>query len=306
MSRQSNQSLGFTLVELLVVIAIIGTLVALLLPAIQAARESARRTQCTNNLKQIALATQMYHDNKKKFPPGRIGVDEFTTSWAFNMLQYLEGGNVFQTWKRNVAPFEEENAPAMRTPVETYYCPSRRAPAADRNFVDGSVPTMLAEGVGAGGDYAANAGRDQVSYGVDEEQRPLSSIDETVAGPIFTFSEVKGRQVEDGLSNTIAVGERHVPPEQENPIAGLKQLAQGDTAFFSGDISFTILRSSRDGLAEGPQDPSREKFGSEHNGISQFAFLDGHVQVIAHTIDILAFQLLTSIGDGQVIATEQL
>ena len=117
---------------------------------------------------------------------------------------------------------------------------------------------------------------------------------------------MKDRQIEDGLSNTIVVGERHIPPEQENPIAGLQQLAQGDTAFFSGDIPYTILRSSRDGLAEGPQDPSFEKFGSEHSGISQFAFLDGHVQVIAHTIDILTFQLLTSIGDGNVIATDQL
>ena len=306
MSRQAKKSLGFTLVELLVVIAIIGTLVALLLPAIQAARESARRTQCSNNLKQIALAIQMYHDAKKQFPSGRNGVNEFTTSWAFYLLQYLEGGNVFQTWKRNVAPFEEENAPAMRTPVETYYCPSRRAPAADRDFVDGTVPTILAEGVGAGGDYAANAGRERVGYGLDPLLRPLSNIDRTVAGPIFTFSKVKDRQVEDGLSNTIAVGERHVPPEQDNPIGGLQQLAQGDTAFYSGDIPYTILRSSRDGLAESPQDPSFEKFGSEHSGISQFAFLDGHVRVIAHTIDALAFQLLTSIGDGKVIATDQL
>jgi len=304
MSRQAKKSLGFTLVELLVVIAIIGTLVALLLPAIQAARESARRTQCSNNLKQIALAIQMYHDAKKQFPSGRNGVNEFTTSWAFYLLQYLEGGNVFQTWKRNVAPFEK--APAMRTPVETYYCPSRRAPAADRDFVDGTVPTILAEGVGAGGDYAANAGRERVGYGLDPLLRPLSNIDRTVAGPIFTFSKVKDRQVEDGLSNTIAVGERHVPPEQDNPIGGLQQLAQGDTAFYSGDIPYTILRSSRDGLAESPQDPSFEKFGSEHSGISQFAFLDGHVRVIAHTIDALAFQLLTSIGDGKVIATDQL
>ena len=306
MLQQRSKGLGFTLVELLVVIAIIGTLVALLLPAIQAAREAARRNQCSNNLKQIALAVQMYHDARTQFPPGRIGVDEFTTSWAFNLLQYLEGGNVFQTWKRNVPPFEDENAPAMRTPVETYYCPSRRTPAADRDFVDGSAPAVLKEGVGAGGDYAGNAGRDQVWYGTGQQQQPLSSIDRTVAGPIFTFSKVRDRQVEDGLSNTIAVGEKHIPPEQENPPGGLQQLAQGDTAFFSGDIPFTILRSSLMGLSEGEQDPSREKFGSEHSGISQFAFLDGHVQPIAHTIDMLTFQLLTAIGDGEVISTEQL
>ena len=161
----SRRLVGFTLVELLVVIAIIGVLVALLLPAIQAARESARLSHCSNNLKQIALSAQMYHDAKGRFPAGRIGTDEFTTSWAFQLLQYLEGGNVFSRWRRNVPPFEEENAKAMRTPVETFYCPTRREPAADRDFVDGSTRTLLAEAVGAGGDYAANAGRDRVEYG---------------------------------------------------------------------------------------------------------------------------------------------
>ena len=308
MFPNSKKCPGFTLVELLVVIAIIGTLVALLLPAVQAARESARRNQCSNNLKQIALSVQMYHNARKQFPAGRIGTDEFTTSWAFDLLQYLEGGNVFSRWKRNVPPFEVENGPAMRTPVDTFYCPSRRAPEADRDFIDGSVPTMLAEGVGAGGDYAANAGRDRVEYGVDANQQPLSHIDETIAGPIFTFSKVKARQVQDGLSNTIVVGERRVPPEQENALGGLQQLAQGDTAFFSGDIPFTILRSSRYGLAVDTQNPSREreKFGSEHNDISQFAFLDGHVQPLSHDIDLLTFQRLTSIGDGEVTSADQL
>ncbi len=304
MSHTLRRPIGFTLVELLVVIAIIGVLVGLLLPAIQAAREAARRNQCSNNLKQIALATQMYHNARKQFPAGRIGTDEYTTSWAFQLLQYLEGGNVYQTWKPNVPPFEVENSSAMRTPVETYTCPSRRTPSADRDFVDGSVPALLAEGVGASGDYAANAGRDRVEYGVDIQQKPLPSIDETVAGPIFTFSRIGDRQVQDGLSNTIAEGERHLPPEQENPLGGIQQLAQGDTAFFSGDIPHTIMRSSQEGIADGPQDPSRTKFGSEHSGISQFAFLDGHVKAISTTIDMLAFQLMTSISDGQIIPAE--
>ena len=117
---------------------------------------------------------------------------------------------------------------------------------------------------------------------------------------------MQDRQVVDGLSNTIAVGERHVPPEQENPPGGIQQLAQGDTAFFSGDIPFTILRSSQTGMAEGPLDPSREKFGSEHTGLSQFAFLDGHVQAISNAIELQVFQLLTIVGDGMVVPLDQL
>ena len=310
MYPRSRRHSGFTLVELLVVIAIIGILIALLLPAIQAARESARRNQCSNHLKQIALAAQMHHDVKQRFPAGRIGTNEYTTSWSFHLLEYLEGGNVFRRWLKNAPPFAEENATAMRTPVETFYCPSRRQPAADRDFIDGSwPPQMLAEGVGAGGDYAGNAGRDKVAYGVDDDERPLAQIDSTIAGPIFTFSKVQGRQVEDGLSNTIVVGEKHVPTELTNPLGGLQQFAQGDTAFFSGDIAYTILRSSEKGIAAGPQDnsrESREKFGSEHSGISQFAFLDGHVQALSNDIEVFAFQRLTSISDGEAISAEQL
>src|SRR6202163_4353759 len=92
-SHPTNKSkAGFTLVELLVVIAIIGVLVALLLPAVQAARECARRTQCINNLKQLALAAQQFHDVKRAFPFGRQGDDTF--SQHAQLLPYLEEANV--------------------------------------------------------------------------------------------------------------------------------------------------------------------------------------------------------------------
>jgi prepilin-type N-terminal cleavage/methylation domain-containing protein len=92
--RLGEPTAGFTLVELLVVIAIIGILVALLLPAIQAARESARRSQCTNNLKQIGLAIQLYESAKKHLPASRIGVD----TWASELWHYLEEGSIAQQW----------------------------------------------------------------------------------------------------------------------------------------------------------------------------------------------------------------
>ena len=95
--RRSSPPRGFTLVELLVVIAIIGVLVALLLPAVGAAREAARRVQCQNNLKQLALAIELHHGVKRHFPPARIGsrqhpsgTDQYAVSWAFLLLPFLE------------------------------------------------------------------------------------------------------------------------------------------------------------------------------------------------------------------------
>src|SRR5262249_29647509 len=93
---------GFTLVELLVVIAIIGVLVALLLPAVQAARESARRIQCSNNLKQIGVALQNHHDAIKTFPPGQIHTtssgEPYTTTWGIELLSYLEQSSLQGLW----------------------------------------------------------------------------------------------------------------------------------------------------------------------------------------------------------------
>src|SRR5687767_13769215 len=125
---------GFTLVELLVAIAIIGILVALLLPAIQAARESARRTECTNHLRQIGLAIQTYHVAKGAFPSGRNKTDQFGVSWGYYILPQLEEQNIFDAYDASKAVYDDANKLAMRTPISVYACPSRRAAAADRDF----------------------------------------------------------------------------------------------------------------------------------------------------------------------------
>src|SRR3954449_906745 len=107
---------GFTLVEVLVVIAIIGILVAFLLPAIQAAREAARRNQCQNNLKQIGVAIQNHHDTRKVFPMGRNGIDQMAVSWAFFLLPYMEETAVYNSWDSKARVDDDKNANAMRTP----------------------------------------------------------------------------------------------------------------------------------------------------------------------------------------------
>ena len=122
---QKPRSLGFTLVELLVVIAIIGILIALLLPAVQAAREAARRSQCSNNLKQLGLAAHNYHSAHRTFPPGRIIKDHGKTwSQHARMLPYLEQANVYELVNFNQSPGHSSNKEARLSQINTFRCPS--------------------------------------------------------------------------------------------------------------------------------------------------------------------------------------
>lgn len=296
---------GFTLVELLVVIAIVGILVALLLPAVQAAREASRRTACLNNLRQVGLGVQNHHDVVGHYPTGRESLGMKGVSWAFRLLPYLEEQPLFDAHDPNQRVDADANATAMRTPVSLYYCPSRRAPTADRDFPNnGAEPEVRASA--AAGDYAANTGP-RLLYGADETGRPLAPIDGAIAGPIFTFSEVQARQVTDGLSATIVVGEKWIPEEQNfnndgdgsdlcDP--GDEHFCQGDTAFFAGNLAESIFGEE---LSSGTHDDSDSEFGSEHPGVAHFVFLDGHTEAISIDMDDDVFLLLGVIADGEVI-----
>ena len=288
--RDQIHPTAFTLVELLVVIAIIGVLVSLLLPAVQMAREAARRTQCLNNLKNVGLAVVMHHDAKRVFPKGRNTRDFNGVSWAFQLLPFMEEQAIYNAYDKNFRVDDEQNSIAMRSPVASFFCPSRRAPAADRNFDNNNDPPRVLAAA-AGGDYAANPGR---YYMYAEEGK----IDGAIAGPIFTFSEVRGRQVTDGLSKTFAIGERHIPPEDPDQDPELIHFYQGDCAFFAADTPWGIFADTRRGLANSDRDFSRRKYGSRHVGVTMFVFLDGHVAPLSNDTDIDALSYYCAIGDG--------
>jgi len=306
-TRTDRTDGGFTLVELLVVIAIIGALVALLLPAIQAAREAARRNSCSNNLKQIGLAVQGHHDAQGFYPAGRDRFDQLGTSWAFRLLPYLEAATQFKSFVAGTRVDDPANAAAMRTPIAEYACPSRRSAAADRDF-DNDDTAPVVRGAAALGDYAACAGIDYmngtttVTAGSDKGAlRPDTRPELQESGAIFSFSKTKDRFVTDGLSNTIVIGEKHKP---QNPVATSPDMLhydQGDTAFLAGDTPHTIFAGTGSGMATGPDDPARNKFGSEHADVAQFVFLDGHVKALPTSLDYKVFNLIGAIGDDQVI-----
>ena len=124
---QSSHKIGFTLIELLVVIAIIGILIALLLPAVQTAREAARMTQCANNLKQIGLAIELYEEQHEVYVMGRDTSTQWGVSWAFRLLPNLEQPGIYESMDYRQRVDSPANDYAMRTPVATFVCPSRRS-----------------------------------------------------------------------------------------------------------------------------------------------------------------------------------
>jgi prepilin-type processing-associated H-X9-DG protein len=289
------------------VIAIIGVLVAFLLPAIQAARESARRMQCQNNLKQIGLAVQSHHDTRKAFPMGRNRFDQFAVSWAFFVLPYMEETAVYNSWDSKARVDDPKNAQAMRTPIETYACPSRRRAAADRNFDNNNAPpVVLASATLA--DYSANAGIQLLTgmVGPDEDANVFGQYSRADAGPIFSGSRISARQVEDGLSNTIAVAERHLPPVPANTAPEMEDFAIGDTASIAGDTPHTTFRETENGLAQSIDDKDRHKFGSSHSsGTVQAVFLDGHVRGMQPDIEVPVLKALSTIGGGEIVPDDE-
>lgn len=294
MLRSADRACGFTLVELLIVVAIIATLIGLLLPAVQTAREAGRRIQCGNHLKQVGLAVVEFHDQSRAYPSGRNATTEFGQSWSFRLLPLLEQQAIHDVLSPDprVPMWDDRNARAMRTPVPTYFCPSQRGPVADRDFDNSAQPPMRA-GVAAAGDYAANPGA-SLHYA----SGTTSPLDSKQAGPIHTYSRVRAAQVTDGLSKTFAVGERHIPRPDPTLPAAIRQWAQGDTAFFAADSPYTCFRDPGRGLAASPDDMSRRKFGSKHPNVTQFVFLDGHVEPVEENIDVTVLRWLCTIGDG--------
>ena len=203
--RRNN---GFTLVELLVVIAIIGILVALLLPAVQAARESARRTQCLSNVKQIGVAHHNYHSVMESFPPGmrwELPIlaaisTSFERNWVIDILPYLEQQNVHDAFDFSVPISEDKNSTARGTVIPSLLCPSD-ASATGGPFMG---RTLSSFGTGddvdswARGNYAGNGDNIRASEETKDPQR---------IGVLRKNLSTRIAQILDGTSHTILVAE---------------------------------------------------------------------------------------------------
>ena len=199
---------GFTLIELLVVIAIIGVLVGLLLPAVQAAREAARRIQCVNNLKQVGLALHSYQGAHGSFTPSYVARSKFVNgatdvadgwAWSAMLLPDLEGTNLNAAMNFSLAVEHPANSTAAQARVTSYLCPSDIPPAGPFAVTDpGGNPLMMASPAS----YAACVGGDESDTTTGINNDGLGT------GLMYRNSAVRPADVLDGLSQTIAVGER--------------------------------------------------------------------------------------------------
>ena len=315
---------GFTLVELLVVIAIIGTLIALLLPAVQNAREAARRSQCMGNMRQIGLAVLSHESAKRAFPAGSTTEKPslngpYYTTWTVDILPFLEQAPLYETWKGAKDPSNPTRPPPIcggdvqqailttrirETRVGVYVCPSdtgtRTLQRPDtgpeqRPWAPGSYRAVSGYSLGGGGSeywddptYASN---------VSEQRMPTAW-----RGAMYNYSTnpddgnrklgpVQLRQIKDGGSKTLMVGEYHTTTyPARRSLWSYAYTSYNQSSGFPESRTFVPDYERCQRIGGGGVDTCKRAWGSLHaNGMMVFARCDGSAGVIDPNIDVYVF-----------------
>jgi prepilin-type N-terminal cleavage/methylation domain-containing protein len=287
-----SRSRGFTLVELLVVIAVIGVLVALLLPAVQAAREAARRSSCQNNLKQIALACHNYHDTTGKLPPAATATNLAGSSGFAAILPFVEQSNLYSLYDFSKGNSDRVNLACVSQRISSFICPScvfaRAVPIAGCD-ANNRAPGTYAFSTGSLDPWGANNGAIA-----------------TAATPQTNFASIL-----DGTSNTFMLGESHwnfkdylwgsAPP---TPCSGE---VRGGFTYWSSPYPLATAFTTR-----GPFNPKSmagdstrlSNFRSNHPGIVNLANVDGSVRTVGETIDHLILDAMATRDGGETLSLQ--
>ena len=334
-SRFRNRP-AFTLIELLVVIAIIGVLIALLLPAVQAAREAARRSQCTNNLKQIALAVQNYHDQQGAFPIGWSYFSWFDPGWTLpgkritlfaSILPQMEQSNIFNAMNFNLpvsggtfigvanAPLAQSTA--LLSVVSSYICPSdgKERPIA----VTATQTQSLSQS-----SYVGNAGVTNIISWCSSSNGVSCTSWIPPSGMFGVDMSTRISDVTDGTSNTILVGECSQYRNDPDPVMNFWTIgANFSSAVGNGvgrlqALGLTIAKPNSPILIPQPTPTSSVNdrfnplyqiagqwgFRSFHPGGVNMAYTDGSVRFLKDTVNNVTFQALGTKGAGETISSD--
>ncbi|MEX2112155.1 MAG: DUF1559 domain-containing protein [Pirellulales bacterium] len=305
---------AFTLVELLVVIAIIGMLVAMLLPAVQAARESARRSDCVNRLKQLALAFHNFENAKKEFPLSYMNPDEAKNNWAPFVLPFLEEQNLVTGYDLKTDWWLEPNRSIVANQLPIVTCPSTPEPARMQDKPESTPPNKT----GACGDYFAPAGV-HLDINLALTNAQFSSTAD-LRGAIHWYEPTNKRNrtadITDGLANTIMLGEcggredvyrgREKFPVQYTGAVPVR--ARGG-AWATTDNPYAIGQrlpwKAAFGTIPGPVAINNSNewghcFYSFHSGGANFAFADASVRFLAEEMDLYALAMLTTRAGNEI------
>jgi len=308
---------AFTLVELLVVCTIIGILIALLLPAVQAAREAARQVQCANHVKQIGLALHHYTQACGVFPPGCIVstgkppgwepwqeakstglLGQHGTSWMLQVLPYLEQNSVYDQWDftKNVIG----NAQVAQSDISIFYCPSRRNGIRSEDRAHLPVYAWTRGGSDYGGCIGSGNGWTNDSYryftvpengNESEHWQYPSRVGIFLPNTSAHFSDIR-----DGTSSTIMIGELQRLVSPPSGVCSVDGWAAGGVATL-----FTTNDHEKSGIYQtgGMNNKFFESPGSEHPGGAHFGMADGAVHFIGNSVNSLLFRSLGGMADGQ-------
>ncbi len=319
---EKTQRQAFTLVELLVVIAIIGILIGLLLPAVQAARESARRMQCLNNFKQIGLALQNYHDTNKKFPSAWRGYAANGSTplvfgdpgwgWAAAILPFMEQNSLYLQIHLAESISTERNKIARTLFLPAYSCPSESVSEQTFTIANSGLlehdhdhehghegededehehsSAVDVTTVFAAANYVASIGTDNIHDGEHYEEGGVYEGREFKSDGAFYHNSALGMNAfTDGTSNTIFVGERAAKKKHFSTWAGMPAGDGCIPAIVSGSFHGGFHNT---GASHG--------FSSNHPGGANFLFGDGSCKFISETIDDQTIKALATRAGGEV------
>jgi len=282
--------IGFTLVELLVVIAIIGILVSLLLPAVQAAREAARRMQCSNNLKQIGLALHHYESSHQRFPVG---------SWQSNfispfvgILPFLEQANNYQQWNFSLSYTAPLNAAVANQRITTYLCPSMALPR--------EVPLIAARETGGPSSYLLCEGTDDYMVAADG----LFGLH----WPSFGYNNPNRKfgDIPDGTSNTFFGGEtvynyRDLLWSASTPAPHTGTIRHGTARWSVGYPAISLATTLKPFNVH--TRAAMGGFASMHTGGANFVYGDGSVHFLSQNLDVVVYNAAATRAGGEVLGT---